>query len=71
MLRICQVMLISINMPSKFHDIVSFYSLGKYFGWRTKEDLGSYNLYIDFYFIYMVTYVVVNSVDCMCTSDVP
>jgi hypothetical protein len=28
------------------------------------------DLYIDFYLLYMATYFVVNSVDCMCTTDV-
>jgi hypothetical protein len=67
MLRICQVMPVSITCFKKFLHIGSFYSLGEYFDQRSEIWVLINGLYISFYLLYMVT-CVVNSVDCMRTT---
>jgi hypothetical protein len=72
MLRIYQVMPINLNTPKK-----CFFIFAPSIPWGnilTGEQGMIWvlinELYIDFYLLYMVTYVAINSVDCMCTTDV-
>jgi hypothetical protein len=73
MLRICQVMPASLNMPlKKFLYVDSIYSLGGIIlnGKQGKIRVLINYLYICFLLLYMVTYVAVNSVNSLYTTDV-